>query len=115
MGYRIEPLDDKGVITLSGELTIRQAGEIKEALVKAIDVYDKIILNIENVTEIDFTFLQLLCSGHRTVIKLNKSLCLNNPRPAIFGETADNTGFTRHTGCILDGKKNCLWTGGKND
>ncbi len=111
MDVKIEYSGDLGVLTLEGDLTIEQAVEIKKALITALGNTDRLIIDLEKVTNIDLTCLQLLCSAHRMSVRQNKRIMLSDKRSEAFGSSCQTAGFQRHTGCVLDTQETCLWKG----
>ena len=74
INFKIEESKNAGVLKLDGELSIEQAAELKTALINSIENSDNVIIDIEDITEIDLSCMQLLCSAHQTLINLNKHL-----------------------------------------
>jgi len=111
-----EQSDGGCVLNLEGELTIQCGRELKETLINSLNSSEQVILNMEKVTEIDISCLQLLCSAHRTSIKLNKHLAIAG-NTDLFSESVDRCGYSRHKGCSLGENGACLWTkgGGKSE
>jgi anti-anti-sigma factor len=109
--YTVEQTDGAEIITIEGELTISSADELKKVLMDALSVNDQIRLNLEQITEIDLSCLQLLCSAHRTSIKMQKSLTRTDTCPESLKNIAERAGFSRHMGCIKDINSGCFWAG----
>jgi ABC-type transporter Mla MlaB component len=107
--YTIEQSNGSEIITLSGELTISCADELKEVLKSALSVRDQIGLNLEQVTEVDLSCLQLFCSAHRTSIRLDKKFNWDGIFPESLRNSAECAGFLRHIGCTGDLNTGCLW------
>ena len=63
-----------GALALEGELTIGRAGELRTALINALDKVSHLQLNFEKVTDIDLSCLQLICSTHKTAAGMKKRL-----------------------------------------
>jgi hypothetical protein len=83
---------------------------LKKALIKALLDSDEILVSMERLDSLDLSCLQLLCSGHRSAVRLKKSIALaGNPGKA-FRDMVVAAGFARLAGCKLDCEKNCLWT-----
>ena len=114
MDLTIEQSGAVGVLSIDGELTVQHAGELKAALLKSLDSVDHLILNIEKATEIDISCLQLLCSAHRTSVRLKKHLSVSGSCLGILRQITAIAGYSRHVGCSFDCNKNCLWLGGGN-
>ncbi len=110
MGAKIKFTDGKAVLTFAGDLTVNQAPEIRMTFIKALIDADQVLLKFKNVSDIDLTFLQLLCSAHRSAIRLNKQITFDGSRPDLLKKTVDAAGYSRATGCRLDREKTCFWT-----
>ncbi len=100
------------VVTFSGDLTIENAQELQKILLAAMDNAAELLLTFENVTATDLTFVQLLCSAHRTAVRSDKIMKLASPRPEVLMAAVRETGFIREKGCILDTQASCIWKEG---
>ena len=97
-------------VLLPEDLTVGRVTEIRSLLKEALDESQNLEVNTENAAEVDLTFLQLMCSLHRTALSLNKSVRLTAPsNPALEKAVADN-GYRRARGCHMDTTNTCLWT-----
>lgn len=114
MDFKIEQSGGAGVLKLDGELTVQFAGKLKGALMRCLDTSDHLILNLDNVTEIDLSCLQLLCSAHRTSSRMKKQLTIVGRQLQALKQVMEAAGYSRHVGCNFDCNKNCLWLGGEN-
>lgn len=95
-------------ITLQGDLTLPDAPALRTAFIKALLDADDIKIGMKNVKGADLSCLQLLCSLHRSGIRLKKRVAINN-FPKTFRGGVCAAGFVRSSGCKLDCDKNCLW------
>ena len=100
------------VLKLEGDLTIERAGELKLALMEAIESANGVLIQLIELKKVDLTALQLLCSAHRSALMSKKRLFINNSTPAIFRDVVNKAGFARHMGCTLNPDKGCLWVEG---
>jgi anti-anti-sigma regulatory factor len=108
----IEGMDGKeGVLRLGGDITVQQAEELKETLIRGLGSVDKVYVDSSKSSDIDLTCLQLLCAAHRSATRMGKSFQLAEPVPGRFMRLAESAGFARHTGCRLDITKTCIWVG----
>jgi anti-anti-sigma factor len=103
----------QGVVKLEGEITIQSAGEFRDAMIKALEGYEKVYVNVEGVTEVDVSCFQILCSAHRTAVKNNKLLECSGSLPEGFRKTAQEAGYIRNSGCAFDCAKICMWARAK--
>ncbi len=98
-----------GVLTLEGELTLPYAEELRKALLRALlDTYD-ISIGFGSVQEVDVSCLQLLCSAHRSAVRLKKRVCIEGSLPPVMNEAVEAAGYARLKGCKLDCDKSCIW------
>lgn len=110
MNITIEKDGNKTILILSGELTIESASELKNAFVQILENTDHVFLDLKNVTEIDLSGLQLLCSAHRTSLHLKKSLGLADGYPQALSRAVEESGYlSRYSICVQERQENCLW------
>lgn len=100
------------VLRLRGDLTIPFAGEFKSELFAAFDAAAFIVANVEEVSSIDVTGLQLLCSAHRESYARKKRFGIEGLANSAVSEMVDLAGFRRHVGCPADEGNTCVWIGG---
>ncbi len=112
--YKVEESDEKKILSINGELTIQNAADLKKILIESLEDTSHLTLNIENVTEIDMSCLQLLCSAHKTTINTDKGLSIHGSPSAIFQEALNVSGYQQFSGCELDKSDSCLWVDGNS-
>jgi ABC-type transporter Mla MlaB component len=101
-----EGTPDHAVVTAAGRLTASQAGRLHRLLIEAFERSGRVELSVHDVQEADLTFLQLLCSAHRTAAARGASFVLSGL------ETAEpvlrlihEAGAERDAGC----PEVCVW------
>lgn len=109
------PETGKKELVLQGKLTIQRIAELKEELVAALEKTDKLLIKITESSDLDLSFLQLLCSAHRTAVALNKSLTLVGAFSREISRTLKTGGFERNIGCSRDCDRSCIWVRGKDE
>jgi len=107
--FTVEQTGGMGVLHLKGALTIQQAGDLKDALLRVLSNAEQVGLSLEQVTEVDISGLQVLCSAFRTALTRNRRLLLSGPIPKSFSRTAADSGFSCRSGCSADPKTRCPW------
>ena len=112
VSLKFEKKGSIGLLKLQGNVNVTEAGDLKEALLKALGRSDTVFFDMTEVTGVDISCLQLLCSAHRTSVRLNKALKWKSPVPPVFDKHSDEAGFFRHVGCHLDTEKSCIWVKG---
>ena len=85
--FKIEQSDKKKILTITGSVTIENINAVKKVLVDIIDQSDHVMVNIADITEVDVTFLQLLCSAHKSMISRNKRLSISESCSKSFLKT----------------------------
>jgi anti-anti-sigma regulatory factor len=100
------------VITLTGELTIARAEALKATLSELLQGVADIRIRVADVSAVDLSCLQLLCSAHRTAAALGKALTLEGEIPPLMRQVMKLAGFTRQKGCSFSPHTNCLGCGG---
>jgi len=99
-------------VIVAGRMTIDRAAEIQQGLLAAFAGAEGVCLDVTQVTEVDLTGLQLICSSHRTSLRDRKSFLVNGCDSGVIRDAAQVAGFLRHVGCVQDMQKTCIWTGG---
>jgi anti-anti-sigma regulatory factor len=99
-----------GKLTLNGRQTVQNGDLLRKAILSALEQTRSVVLDLGKSDEADLSFLQVLCSAHRTAIRLNKNLAIERASEAVL-RAVDSAGYARHTGCSLDVRKSCLWAG----
>jgi len=102
-------LDKKVYITQTGDLSIQHASGLKDTLIKALDSSDHVLLKLSECTGVDLSCIQLICSAHRTALKMNKVIELGDTLPDIIAQAVEDAGYFRDKGCPLDVSHTCLW------
>ncbi len=110
MGSQMQISGNTCTITLEGDVTLPHSEELKKVLIKALLDTDDISVHTENLRETDLSCLQLLCSAHRSAVRLKKRIAFAGTAGKAFKDAVDESGFARVRGCKLDCEKNCLWT-----
>jgi anti-anti-sigma regulatory factor len=85
------------VVVLRGDLTVERAGELKQILQNAVASSETVIISFEGNLRIDVSFLQLVCSAHRSALNAQKNLKLASTIPQDLMELIHSVGYTYHT------------------
>ncbi len=99
----------EGTLAIEGALTVSRIAEVREELLKAFKLSEKVVFDLQAVTEIDLSALQLCCSAHKTAIKTKKVFELLDSSTGVARNTAGMNGYLRQQGCIIDQNETCLW------
>jgi anti-anti-sigma regulatory factor len=101
------------IVVVNGEMTIQNAGEIRNVLLGAFSDGEGLCLEMGKVTEIDLAGLQLLCAAHKTSMTDKKPFSVSGIDCEAIKTVIRDAGFLRHIGCAQDINKTCIWTGGE--
>jgi anti-anti-sigma regulatory factor len=101
------------VVVIDGDMTAQNAGEIRAILLEAFSQGEGVCLEMGKVIGVDLAGLQLLCAAHRTTMKDNKLFSVSGIQNEAIECVIRDAGFLRHTDCIEDVNKTCVWTGGE--
>ncbi|WP_130471401.1 STAS domain-containing protein [Candidatus Magnetaquicoccus inordinatus] len=109
--FSVDDTGSTGTLILSGPLTIQHALSLKETLLKVGGDVKHLILNLDQVSSLDLTALQMLCAAHREWVKKGKKLTREGNVPDIVNRVVRESGFT---GCLENDDVIGLWTGASN-
>ena len=109
-----DPKGGKEILKVSGGVTIGEAGELRDALLAALDGEAEVEVDVSGLTGIDLTGLQLMCAAHQSAGTSGKSLHIVDGGNGTFRDMATGAGFRRHTGCAYDRACSCIWVGGES-
>jgi anti-anti-sigma factor len=107
MNITKEQLNGLLKLKIEGDMTIQNAEAIKSAFIELINNAVNLDLSISSTTDIDVSGLQLLCSVHRTLKKLNKNFIISTPIPETLKEIIKTAGYYKSKGCFTDDNKIC--------
>ena len=99
------------VVVLDGALNIQRIGELKEAFAAAFTESDHVVLDLARGTEVDLSFLQLVCAAHKSASRTHKQLTLSGERPECLRQAIEEAGFLPLKGCRDVSGNGCLWKG----
>lgn len=87
---------DRTVLSVSGNLDIYHSQELRKALIKALDDAPRTEIAIGEVSRVDLSFLQILCSADRTAKIRKKELVIaQDSLPGPIVALCRQTGFDR--------------------
>jgi anti-sigma B factor antagonist len=80
-------------ITLSGQLTIQRAAEVKQVLALAIQTGEpKVVIDLSEATAVDLSFMQILIAAKKTLDSQKRKLMVALPAPEILLTAIESTG-----------------------
>jgi anti-anti-sigma regulatory factor len=109
MHIRTNRFDGSHVLHMKGEVTLQDIVETKKVILDSLCAASSVVLDLREVSDIDLPCLQLLCSAHRTSVKLGKSITFSGELSDSFMAVVEKAGYRRTKGCALDVDDTCLW------
>lgn len=109
---KVTTREGKSFLKLDGEVNVSHATDLKDALIQSLEKAETVEINLNDVTGIDLSCLQLLCSAHRTAAKEGKTLTIKDPSLPMYIEARKNAGFMYSKPCSFVTTDDCLWVGG---
>jgi anti-anti-sigma regulatory factor len=102
---------NRRVIQLSGPVTVPNCGRFRDTLAKALKSPEKKIeLVLDEVTEVDLAFIQVVASTLKTVSKTarksKRELIVRRPVPEPVTQVIHLSGMAKHGNCQ---EENCVW------
>jgi anti-anti-sigma factor len=107
--FEIETSSDRAQLRAVGDISIQNAQECLEVLREFQGKGSRLLLNLEGVTGADVSFLQLICSLHRTCLRAGQHLTLTENKPEGFRAILEMSGYRRPKACRFGGDNPCLW------
>jgi anti-anti-sigma regulatory factor len=101
------------IVVVSGDMTIQNAGEIRNLLLEAFSGGEGVCLEMDKVAGVDLAGLQLLCAAHRSAMTDKKHFSVSGMDNEALKSVVRDAGFPRHSGCVRDTGKTCIWAGGE--
>lgn len=108
MKWDFQKKGDCGELVISGEMTVTKLSGLLPVLVESLAGVKHLALRLEDVLAVDVSFLQLICSSHRTANQLQKKVTLVVSTPS-FLQFVEEAGFARHFPCPLGITEGCFW------
>ena len=104
--------EQESVLSLSGELTLLHAVQLKDELIRALESASRLIVDTRGVSAIDLACLQLLCAAHQSALAGGKHLALAPEQSESFKQQVVQSGLIFNHHCGRKQSANCLWNGG---
>ncbi len=105
--FKVEEADNITTLTINGELSIENAAALQGIFIESLERASHLKINLENIANVDLSFLQLLSSVQKTSEHLNTKVTLTGRCPEIFREAVVNSGFLREGGCTFNSNNEC--------
>ena len=84
--YTFEQKNNVGLFNVRGELTENHKDELQLLLMRALHGVDRAVLNLRDVTRIDFTCLNLLRKAYCTSLRLKSPIIITAVQQSHLGD-----------------------------
>ncbi|HOO47040.1 MAG TPA: STAS domain-containing protein [Deltaproteobacteria bacterium] len=113
---QFESKDSKEGRTLhiEGSLTIDQSCSLRDTLLEAFASTNRLIIDLERVSAIDTSCLQLLCTAGRSFVSAGKKISIKDDLPDIIKKALADVAIDR-SACDSPCSAQCLWDKGGSD
>ncbi|MGE4319515.1 MAG: STAS domain-containing protein [Deferribacterales bacterium] len=98
---------EKVVIKVEGDMTVQHTGELHRILLAYLEQNKDVEIEFGDIEDADMTFMQLLCSAHRTFNAKDRHLTVSGKKNDLLN-MKKLAGFVRHRGCSRDKFMNCI-------
>jgi anti-anti-sigma regulatory factor len=113
MNFKVSDSKKEGRLTIGGALTIQRSAELKEILLKAMTEVDSITIQFDRVTDVDLSCMQMLCAAHKTSMRIQKKLRIDENQTDILQKAFKDAGFSQLMKCKnTDDSGHCVWFSG---
>ncbi|PLX97919.1 MAG: hypothetical protein C0623_14245, partial [Desulfuromonas sp.] len=68
-----------------------------------------VTLRFKEVEDVDLSFIQILCSAHRSLVNNGKTMVIDGQLPESMMKLIDEAGLKVHIGCTFDSTVECPW------
>lgn len=102
-------------LTVSGDLTVAAAAGFRDHLLQLMEGDGPAEIDLQNITDLDLTALQLICAVHQSAIVRGRDLALYGFPGEPLIRLLAGAGFPRQAGCRRDLKNECFWRGSNNE
>jgi anti-anti-sigma factor len=108
--FEIIESSDRTQLRVRGDISVQNAQTCLEVLRDFQRRGTYLQLDLDGVTSADISFLQLICSLHRTCLKSGQNLTITGNMPDAFKTILETSGFRRLKACTQGGNNPCLWS-----
>ncbi len=113
--FEIQEDDNKSTLIVNGDLSIAGAAEFKDILIKLYEGSKSAFLDLANVSSIDTSCLQLLCSTHKSYINSDRTIEIKDELPEQITQSVTVAGYIRKGNCNANSSGSCFWANAKED
>lgn len=99
-------------VSMSGNMTIESITELHRALREGLDSYQRLTLDVHQLSSIDLPAMQLLCSACRTAAARQRIMLSGTDLPECMMSTGRNLGASPGLPCNQNSNDPCIWFGG---
>ena len=91
--FSVKKNKDRQNVSISGNMTLQNLPALLKRLRKLCDGNTDVVFNMNGVTEVDLSGLQLLSSAQRTLREQGKTMIIEGKCPEALISAMENTGY----------------------
>lgn len=111
MDLKTEKTGNTVTVKMGGPLTIEHAAELKTFMSTVFEETETIVVDLGDVTDMDLSCIQLLCSANLCLNNTRKRLIRKSVHPKVITQALFEAGFTAEMVCHGIPCKKCFWKG----
>jgi anti-anti-sigma regulatory factor len=115
INFELQEEDSNSTLIVNGQLTIACATEFKDALIKLYESSKSLFLDLENVSSIDTSCLQLLCAAHKSSMNSDRTIEIKDELSEHLKQAVTDAGYIRNGNCNTDSASSCFWSSDKEE
>ena len=108
MDLEIDASGHVGILRVDGELTLQKREELRSALIGGIGAVDHMVISLDELPDTDVSCLQLICSAHRTFMRMHKRLMLTGRNLQELRNSLMDAGLCVGN-CTSSSDGGCVW------
>ncbi len=98
----------KTTLHLEGSATFCSEEKLHSIFFNAVENSDQLVINLERLTEFDYSLVMLLCATHKMAELFSKKISLQGGMPEVRGALAKAVCSSRQKGCIFVKSRPCI-------
>ena len=109
MDYTVEESGVTTRVIFTGDLTIAHAQRLKDMLEVLLKEKERIVITLDEVSDIDIPAIQILCAAHKSSIRLDEEMVREGKLSEAVNHAVVIAGFQREKACTQAANGACLW------
>ena len=110
MEFVLQKSSGGSLLTVTGEVTLDQIEKFKQEIFTALSQEESLTVDLQGITALDLSGLQVLGAAHYSAVKQNRELKVLGSDREVYRQAVIDSGFSRQSSCSRREKgHDCLW------